>query len=146
MLTLGEDEQTSSWFSGGYFGVILKSVTPGGWVVIGILILMGIFSWFVMFNRLAYLNRVSKGNNRFLKEWNHISKDLTSLDSANEEDIKALDAHFDRFSGRSVRRAAIYRIYHIGAEEIRPRTNASGPTILSGASMEALRADVYCRL
>src|SRR5262249_51160016 len=68
LLAFGEDEQTSSWFSGGYFGIILKSVTPDGWVVIGILILMGLFSWFVMFNRLAYLNSVSKGNDRFLKE------------------------------------------------------------------------------
>jgi biopolymer transport protein ExbB len=142
LLTIGEDEQTSSWFSGGYFGVILKSVTPDGWVVIGILILMGLFSWFVMLNRLAYLNRVSKGNSRFLKEWDHISKDLTSLDSTNEQDVKSLDAHFDRISGRAMRRAAIYRIYHIGAEEIRRRMNGNGPKVLSASSIEAIRASL----
>jgi len=142
LLTIGEDEQTSSWFSGGYFGVILKSVTPDGWVVIGILILMGVFSWFVMFNRLAYLNRVSKGNSRFLKEWDHISRDLTSLDSANEEDVKALGARFDKIGGRAIRRAAIYRIYHIGAEEIRRRMNGNGPKILSASSIEAIRASL----
>jgi biopolymer transport protein ExbB len=142
LLTIGEDEQTSSWFSGGYFGIILKSVTPDGWVVIAILILMGIFSWFVMFNRLAYLNRVSKGNNRFLKEWDHISKDLTSLDATNEQDVKALDAHFDKISGRAIRRAAIYRIYHIGAEEIRRRMNSNGPKTLSASSIEAIRASL----
>jgi biopolymer transport protein ExbB len=34
LLTLGEDEQKASFVSG-YFAVILKSVTPDGWVVIG---------------------------------------------------------------------------------------------------------------
>ena len=142
LLTFGDDEQTSSWFSGGYFGVILKSVTPDGWVVIGILILMGLFSWFVMFNRLAYLNRVSKGNSRFLKEWDHISKDLTSLDASSEQDIKTLDARFDKISGRAIRRAAIYRIYHIGAEEIRRRVSGDGPKVLSASSIEAIRASL----
>ena len=142
LLVFGDDEQTSSWLSGGYFGVILKSVTPDGWVVIGILILMGLFSWFVMFNRLAYLNRVSKGNDRFLKEWNHISKDLTSLDATSEQDVKTLDARFDKISGRAIRRAAIYRIYHIGAEEIRRRMSGTGPKVLSASSIEAIRASL----
>src|SRR3984957_8225782 len=142
LLTAGEDEQTSSWFSGGYFGVILKSVTPDGWVVIGILILMGIFSWFVMFNRLAYLNQVNKGNSRFLKEWEHISKDLTALDSTNEEDLKSLDVRFNKISGRGIHRAAIYRIYHIGAEEIRRRMSGNGTKALSAASIEAIRASL----
>src|SRR5260370_37516705 len=39
LLTIGESERTSRWCSGGYFGVILKSVTPDGWVVMGSLIL-----------------------------------------------------------------------------------------------------------
>jgi biopolymer transport protein ExbB len=142
LLIFGEDEQTSSWLSGGYFGIILKSVTPDGWVVIGILILMGIFSWFVMFNRLAYLNSVSKGNARFLREWDHISKDLTSLDSSSADDVKALDARFDKIGGRAMRRAAIYRIYHIGAEEIRRRMSNNGPKILSASSIEAIRASL----
>jgi biopolymer transport protein ExbB len=142
LLAFAEDEQTSSWFSGGYFGVILKSVTPDGWVVIGILILMGLFSWFVMFNRLAYLNRVSKGNDRFLREWNHISKDLTSLDSASEQDIKSLDSRFDKISGRAIARAAIYRIYRIGADEIRHRMSGVGPKVLSASSIEAIRASL----
>jgi biopolymer transport protein ExbB len=142
LLTFGEDEQTSSWLSGGYFGIILKSVTPDGWVVIGILILMAVFSWFVMFNRLAYLNSVGKGNDRFLKEWDHISRDLTSLDSSNEQDVRNLDARFDKMGGRSIRRAAIYRIYHIGAEEIRRRMSGPGPKVLSASSIEAIRASL----
>jgi len=142
LLIFGEDEQTSSWLSGGYFGVILKSVTPDGWVVIGILIAMGLFSWYVMFNRLAYLNSVSKGNDRFLKEWRTISKDLTSLDSSSEEDVKALGARFDKIGSRAIRRAAIYRIYHIGAEEIRHRMSANGPKVLSASSIEAIRASL----
>src|SRR5581483_10901850 len=51
LFTFGEDEQQASWLSwlnGGFLGVILKSLTVDGWIVIGILgVMMGI-SWLVM--------------------------------------------------------------------------------------------------
>lgn len=142
LLVFGEDEQTGSWLSG-YFAVILKSVTPDGWVVIGILMVMAVFSWFVMLNRLSYLNRVSKGNAKFLEEWNHISKDLTMLDDGNSERVRTLGGRIGVGSS-AIRNAAIYRIYHIGAEEIRHRMAGrnGAPKILSGPSIQAIRASL----
>jgi biopolymer transport protein ExbB len=141
LLVFGEDEQTASWLSG-YFAVILKSVTPDGWVVIGILMVMAVFSWFVMLNRLSYLNRVSKGNAKFLEEWNHISKDLTILDDGNAEKVRTLGGRIG-IGSSAIRNAAIYRIYHIGAEEIRHRMSGNGgPKVLSGPSIQAIRASL----
>ena len=142
LLTFGEDEQTGSWLSG-YFAVILKSVTPDGWVVIGILMVMALFSWFVMLNRLSYLNRVTKGNAKFIEEWNHISKDLTLLDDGNTEKVRTLGGRIG-IGSSAIRSSAIYRIYHIGAEEVRHRMAGrnGAPKILSGPSIQAIRASL----
>ncbi len=64
----------------GLFGVILKSVTIDGWVVIGILGIMSVVSWYVMITKFFYVNQVQKGNELFLKEWRQVAPDLTALD------------------------------------------------------------------
>jgi biopolymer transport protein ExbB len=142
LLVLGQDEETAS-FIGGYFGVILKSVTPDGWVVIGILMVMALVSWFVMANRVVYLNKVSKGNARFLQEWRHVAADLTVLNHDDAEKFKSLGGRVKSTGSNLVTQAAIYRIYHIGAEEIRHRlTNKSGSKVLSAAAIESIRASL----
>src|ERR1700730_16916681 len=65
LMSFSVDEEASSW-SSGYFAVILRSVTLDGWVVIGLLGIMAVISWFVMVDRISYLNRVSKANRIFL--------------------------------------------------------------------------------
>ena len=145
LLALGEDEQKASFVTG-YFAVILKSVTPDGWVVIGVLMVMAVVSWAVMVNRLGYLNRVGKGNARFLQEWNHLARDLTALDHGDAENLRTLGGRIDPARQRALRGAPLYRIYHIGIEEIRRRF-ASNPDIessrvLSPQSLQAIRASL----
>ena len=145
LLTLAEDEQKASFVSG-YFAVILKSVTPDGWVVIGVLMVMAVVSWAVMVNRLSYLNGVGKGNARFLQEWNHLARDITVLDHGNAENLRTLGGRIDPARQRAMRRAPLYRIYHIGIEEIRRRF-ASNPDVessrvLSPQSLQAIRASL----
>jgi biopolymer transport protein ExbB len=144
LLTLGEDEEKASFVSG-YFAVILKSVTPDGWVVIGVLMVMAVVSWFVMVNRLNYLNKVCKGNARFLQEWNHLARDLAALDHGNAENLRTLGGRIDPARQRVMRSAPLYHIYHIGIEEIRRRF-ASSPEveirILSPQSLQAIRASL----
>jgi biopolymer transport protein ExbB len=142
LLVLGQDEETSSLVSG-YFGVILKSVTPDGWVVIGILMVMALVSWFVMANRVIYLNKVSKGNARFLQEWRHVASDLTLLNHDDAEKFKTLGGRVKSTGRNQVTQAAIYRIYHLGAEEIRDRLiNKSDSKVLSAAAIESIRASL----
>ncbi len=86
LLALGADEQQTSIFSflkKGYIGVIIGSLTPDGWAVIGLLGIMFIISWFVMISKALFLNRVGKGNEAFLREWRKMGNKFGAIDSKN---------------------------------------------------------------
>jgi len=142
-LAYGEEEQTSSMFSGGYFGVIIKNLSVDGWVVIGILSVMACISWYVMVTKVSYLNAISAGNVLFMKEWQHMATDLTVLDNP-DADAKNIGAGAGKNQQRSLRRSPIYHIYHIGVDEIRQRMAVEkcgeGRKGLSGRSIQAIRA------
>jgi len=146
LLAFGEEEQTSSLLSTGYFGVIIKNLSVDGWVVIGILAVMACISWYVMVTKVGYLNTVSAGNALFLKEWQHIATDLTVLDNPDSDKARNIAAGTGKSGQRSIRRAPLYRIYHIGVEEIRHRIAAEKcggeRKGLSGRSIQAIRASL----
>jgi biopolymer transport protein ExbB len=141
LLTLAQDESPpAGWLSGafGLFGVILKSVTVDGWVVIGILGIMSVISWYVMVTKFAYLNLVEKGNALFLKEWKHVASDLTVLDHSDAENVKTLGGRANLKVQRLIRHSNLYHIYHIGSEEIARRV--AGDRAISSRSIQAIRA------
>lgn len=144
MMVYGEDEQTSSWFSGGTLGVIMKSLTVDGWVVIGILVLMSIISWFVMVSKVRALNAISRSNEVFLTEWHRLASDLTVLDEGDAEQAKSLGGKVSKPIQRALRSSPLYRIYHVGVEEIRHRIAGRPPEerVLSGLSMQAIRSSM----
>ncbi len=72
-------KKTASWLSG-HFAIILKSVTIDGWIVIGILMIMAIASWFVTYDRVTYLKRQANANDRFMKSFRKLADNLTALD------------------------------------------------------------------
>ena len=142
-LTTGTDESApTSWLAGtfGLFGVILKSVTVDGWVVIGILGIMSLVSWYVMINKFLYLNVVQKGNALFLKEWRHVATDLTALDHGDAEKVKSLGGRAGPKVQRLIKHSTLYRIYHIGSEEIGHRVK--NDRLLSSRSIQAIRASL----
>lgn len=160
-VTLGADEQPSSWLSWlstGYFGIIFKSLTLDGWVVIGLLGVMAIISWFVMVSKVSYLNGLSAGNAVFMREWQGVASDLTVLDEADPAQLRTLGGRVDAEGLRSMRHASVYRIYKIGSEEIRERLAADlkegrskffaststsiRPKVLSARSIQAIRASL----
>jgi biopolymer transport protein ExbB len=152
LLAVGPDEEATSWFSwltSGYVGVIVKSLTFDGWVVIGILMIMSLISWWVMISKAAYLNAVAKGNAQFMKVWHQVSSNLSILVHTDLDHVKTLGGRIDENSYRAIRRASIYRIYSIGAEELRnrlanderlPCLQNGGSTALSARSVQAIRA------
>ena len=149
LLAFGEEEQAGnwlSWMSTGYFGVIFKSLSVDGWVVIGILAIMGVISWFVMITKVSYLNKVSKGNALFMQEWKHVASDLTLLDDGDAEKSSSMGGRVNKAGQKELRGASVYRIYHIGVEEIRHRLaadRAAGTRKgLSGRSIQAIRASL----
>jgi biopolymer transport protein ExbB len=144
ILAMGEEEQPKSWFSfikTGYVGIIIGSLSIDGWVVIGVLILMSIVSWIVMIGKGRYLNLVGAGNEQFLKDWRLVASDLSVLDHEDSEHVKSLGGRVDATSQRVMRNAPLFRVYHVGVEEIRHRLAADrNNKVLSARSIQAIRA------
>ena len=149
VLVFDPDEQPSSilsWFKGGYFGIIISSLTFDGWAVIIILMLMMLLSWYVMITKVQYMNEMGKGNAMFLKEWSHVATDLTILDDEDSEKSKSLGGRIDPKKWKIMRNSSVYRIYHTGVEEIQHRLTADRALAqrrgLSGRSIQAIRASL----
>jgi len=143
VLALAPDEQPpAGWLSGslGLFGVIIKSVTIDGWVVIGILGIMSVVSWFVMITKFFHLLKVEKGDAFFLREWRQVATDLTALDHSDADNVKSMGGRVTPKVMRLIRNAPLYRIYHIGSEEIAHRI--SGGRNISTRSIQAIRASL----
>jgi len=143
LVTVSPDEQPAAGFlSGafGLFGVILKSVTIDGWVVIAVLAIMSLISWYVMITKFFYLNGVQKGNKLFLKGWSQAALDLTVLDHNDSEKVKSMGGNLTPKLQRLIHNSPLYRIYHIGSREIGIRM--AGDRILSSRSIQAIRASL----
>jgi biopolymer transport protein ExbB len=141
LISFSVDEETASWLSG-YFAVILKSVTLDGWVVIGILLIMAAVSWVVMYDRASYLNRQARANAQFMKSFRENATDLTMLDRGDADDVSSLGGRLSDADLKMMRASSLYRIYHIGAAEIRHRFAHKGTRmpVLSATSIAAIRA------
>ncbi|WP_250626022.1 DUF2341 domain-containing protein [Pinirhizobacter soli] len=130
LVQYGEDEKKSG-FGFGYFGIIVKSVTADAWVVIGILMIMGVLSWVVMWRKGRYVSAISSANDRFLARYHELGNDLLGLsgsDSANAGGRR-------EFAGSS-----LYHLYETGAREVWRRRDKSGRVVIASESIEAIRA------
>ena len=143
LISFSMDEETSGWFSGGYFGVILRSVTLDGWVVIGLLVIMAVISWYVMVDRVSYLNRAGKGNQLFLTHFREQATDIDGLLQLDREEAGGVDVIAPKFSAKdrkTVHAAPLYRLFGAGAAEIRRRFAGGGRRMLSSHAIESIRA------
>ncbi|MCA1457906.1 DUF2341 domain-containing protein [Bradyrhizobium sp. BRP22] len=139
LIAFSVDEETASWLSG-YFAVILKSVTLDGWVVIGLLVIMAALSWVVMVDRASYLNRQARANALFMTHFRDLADDLTILDRGEDVEVATLGGRLTAADAKAMKASSLYRIYHIGTEEIRHRFRSGAAPVLSGASIAAIRA------
>jgi len=140
LIAFSVDEENAGWFSGGYFGVILRSVTLDGWVVIGLLAIMAVISWYVMVDRISYLNRVAAGNEIFLKHFRETSTDIGGLlQLDNQENDPGFGGELGKKQRRAVHAAPLYRLFAAGAQEIRRRF-AGGYRRLSPQAIQSIRA------
>ena len=146
LLVIGEEEQPKSWFAflkTGYVGIIIGSLTVDGWVVIGLLGVMGLVSWAVMGGKALYLGRVGQGNEIFLEQWRKVSTDLSVLDAEDGSRTRFLGGQIEEKKMKVMHGAPIYRVYHVGAEEIRRRLVADRSNqVLSARSIQAIRASM----
>jgi biopolymer transport protein ExbB len=138
------DEETASWLSG-YFAVILRSVTIDGWVVIGILLVMAVISWFVMIGKSSFLRTQTRANDRFLKSYRQVAAGLAELDRGDIEEIDRLVGKVTTGGDKLLKYSSLYQIYHAGAGEIslRHRKIDNGhDRVLTGPAIAAIRASL----
>lgn len=125
----------------GYFKVIVDSLTFDGWVVIGLLSVMAVASWLLMVTKVAYLNSGAKGNKLFMAGWAKLARNLHAIDNGDHSKVESVGGNIDAADRKTVKNSPIYRIFDVGAEEIRHRIRAEGSSkVLTAESIEAIRA------
>jgi biopolymer transport protein ExbB len=153
LITYGEDATPDSEEGGeSYLITTLNNVTVDGWVIIGILAVMFAISLMVMITKTMVINRTHGENKHFEQAFNRLgTQDITALnretgesdeDSEGSPLLFSLTADHDTFAGSS-----LYRIYHVGVEQMNRRLTKSvgadaAPQSLSAGSMAAVRASM----
>jgi biopolymer transport protein ExbB len=146
VLVPGEDELAEG--DGGhasYVGIILRNVTLDGWVVIVILMIMLAISAMVMVAKSLVISRTDKANREFIAAFHALGGgDTGKLDSdddpddADLRDSDLLTAMFGRHD--HYQQSSLYRIYHIGIQELKHRFGDAGSGELSPQALGAIRA------
>ena len=131
LVAAGPEEETGG-SGGGYFSILIKSVTLDGWIVIGVLAVMFLVSWLVMIGKAAFLGAVERANAHFLERFNKESADLAGLVDTAEGGALG--------DPKILKDSPLYKMYEICAEEVRKRTGAGKP--LRAESIEAIRASL----
>jgi biopolymer transport protein ExbB len=129
LIAYGEDEKKSG-FGFGYFGIIVKSVTVDAWVVIGILMIMAVLSWVVMWTRGRYVSEVTRANDRFLDRFRAQGTNLLGMASAEGQPALL----------RELGKSSLFRLYEVGAKEVWRRRDSHGRLVIASESIEAIRA------
>lgn len=118
-----------------YVGILLDALTLDGWIVIGILAVMGVVSFGVMIGKTVFLGRADKANMAFLNRFRDNPRKLLRPDSMDTQAIS---------DDLSLRHSTLFRLYKIGIEEIRHRVadqgKSSGEANLSAAALNSIRA------
>jgi biopolymer transport protein ExbB len=109
LLTFDKAEQTQS-VGNGYFGILLKALTPDAWAVIALLAVMGLISWVVMIGKGVAIGRTGGANDDFL--------DLYEQSVSKARAHQGL-AQFD--AGRLARMSSLARLFIIGQRELKTR-------------------------
>jgi len=157
LVVAGADEGSEGGGGGGnnqalehvmLFGDIAKNMMFDGWIAIGVCVLMILTGWTVAAEKYFLLSRIQRGTTEFLKQWKHVSNDLTVLDQEDNENVKSFGGNAGSKSLRLMRETPLFHVYHIGAEEIRHRMvkgkmRGQG---LSGRSMQAIKASLEAGL
>lgn len=144
LIAFSMEEETASWLSG-YFGVILRSVTIDGWVVIGALVIMAVISWFVMLSKASFLRTQSRANERFLRSYREVANNLSELDRSNIEEIDRLLGRLAQGDDKLLKHSPLYHLYHSGAAEIghRHKKIHNGlDRVLTAPAIAAIRASL----
>ena len=143
----GEEESEDGGGDASYFGVILKSVTLDGWVVIAVLMVMLGISILVMASKALLVNRISKANRDFLDAFHNLKAQETAQldadDDPSDADLKdsgmaeILFGHHDHHQ-----HSTLYRIYHAGIQQVKHRMGKRASVELSPQALDVVKASL----
>jgi biopolymer transport protein ExbB len=143
LVVFGEDEQGQADFlsrilGDGYLGVIVRNLTVDGWVVIVILAVMAVVSWFVVIGKWRYLTQITAGNKLFFAEWKRLSGDLGAV----EDDPAAFGKALPSAARKTLARSPLFAVFRIGIEEIghRMALREGQPKSLTSRGIQSIRA------
>jgi len=118
-----------------YFAILLGAVTIDGWVVIGILMVMLIISFYVMITKTMMIIATAKANLVFLEKFKDKSVGMLTPGHQDAQDIAA---------DPRMKKSSIFHLYAMGLGEVEHRftaqTLAGKSNMLSGAALDAIRA------
>jgi biopolymer transport protein ExbB len=131
------DQPESNGGEASYIGVLFSSLTLDGLIVMGILGIMAVIAFYVMWTKIAYIGRTEKGNNAFLAEYDRTeSNQPVHLGFGAQE------------TGDTYRHSSIARLNAIGMDALKTRLGlvpgkeaiAAGAHELSSESVAAIRS------
>lgn len=136
LLSIGEEEQTHR--GGGTYlatiAVLAGAVSLDGWIVIGLIALLGFISGEVGISKALMLRRAASKNDRFLKQFRGKGSDLLALAKAEIATAKGVDQWQD---------CPLFAVYSAGAGELdRLRQSQSETHSFNSFSFEVVRAAV----
>jgi len=135
MLSFADEEGGGESVS--YFAILISSVTIDGWIVIGLLAVMAVISFYVMISKALMLRVANRANDAFLDVFKNKSTELLSPGHADIDTVKR-----DPRSPQS----SIYRLYEIGLFEVSKRfeqqSKAGKEHKLTASGLEAIRASL----
>ena len=141
LLAYGQAEGGSDSGGPSTLHILLSAVTVDGWVVIGILIVMFVISVAVMVSKTRFVQAASRDNDKFKTQF-----------EAFIEAIKpgGADATAEKTSAARFRHSSLYRLYAVGAHEVRARfsmyAEAGHHGNLTDQTINAIRATIDARL
>lgn len=134
----GEGEGTS------YMAILLNAVTLDGWIVIGILAVMFVHSFWVMIAKINHLRRIARDNAKFSGRFAELVDGIRPEESADAQRSR------EEQVAREFRHSQLWHLYAAGVRELRQRFDAyreSGRSmVLTEQSLAAIRASVEARL
>ncbi|WP_295763905.1 DUF2341 domain-containing protein [Undibacterium sp.] len=120
-----------------YAAILLGAVTIDGWVVIGLLIVMAIISFWVMITKTISIAKINKANSAFITSFANKSDELLSPGHVEIANLAA---------DPEMKQSSIYHLYAIGLREVKHRfdmqTAAGKDNSLSHAALDATRASL----
>lgn len=143
----GEEEDADEGGSASYFGVILKSVTLDGWVVIAVLMVMLGISILVMASKALLVSKITRANKEFLEAFHDLKAQDTARLDADDDPADAdlngsgmaeiLFGHHDHHQN-----STLYRIYHAGIQQVKNRMGKRAGVDLSPQALDVVKASL----